>query len=206
MLNTSSILVTEYNDISSISSGGSTIIVKFPHPFTTHLFTILDIYNREKFPSFYAPEVYNLFETREIEKIIEKRDSFDIGSLLTKINQNMDMWSLGYLLYEILFDNPPFVFENLTAAVHTLKESFNYKIYPYNVSLTCLKIINMCLQLEPQERIQSYLLNEIIEDMKKDNDNPEELDKQLRLRMIDKNAKEDFELFNLTSLMYDKYS
>jgi serine/threonine protein kinase len=203
MLNTSDIMISEYSD--STNMGSSNIVVKFPHPFMAHLFTILKIYSLEKFPSYYAPEVYKLFEAKEVEKVIEKKDSFDIGSLLTKINQNLDMWALGYLLFEIIFDNPPFAFDDLNSAVKTLKPSFTYKIYPYNVSPLCLKIMNLCLQLEPQDRIQSYYLNEIIEDMRKDNDNPEELDKQLRLRMKDKNMKEEFELFNLNSLSYDKF-
>lgn len=201
LLNSSDIMVTEYTDSNSVNS----TLIKFPHPFVSHLLTVLKVYNAGHFPSHYAPEVYKLFEEDSILKVIEKKEAFDLGNLLTKINQNFDIWCLGYLLYEILLDIPPFVFDSLSAALASLNESFTYKIHPYHVSPLALKLINMCLQLEAQDRIQSFLLKEAIDEMQKDADNPEEVEKMLRARMTSIHSKEEFELFYLNTLTYDKY-
>ena len=201
LLNSSDIMVAEPND-----NSGSTI-VKFPHPFLANLMTILKIYDNENFPSHYSPEVYELFQEDVVLKIIEKKDSFDMGSLLSKINQNFDMWALGYCLYEILFDNPPFAFDNLKKVLSTLTKDFAYKINPYGISFNSLKIINLCLQYEPQERLQSFLLNEIIEEFKKENDAGEEFENSLKERGLIKGnlQKDDLEKFQLTQIYFDKY-
>ncbi len=197
VFSSSDIMVSEVLD-SSLDKSNS-ILVKFPHPFMSDMFTIFKIYNIEKFPSFYAPEIYQLFLTDEITHSIEKKDSFDLNSLVSKINQNMDMWSLGFLLYEMLFEEGPFDFDNLSSAIEALNENSKYNIYPKRISQSALQIINMCLQQNPQDRLKTDLLLEIKNDIKKENESLEDLEKRLRERMNDKKDYDMIEGFLLKS-------
>jgi serine/threonine protein kinase len=201
LLNSADIMVSEFNDTNSISI----IVVKLPNPFISNLLTMLKMYDMEEFPSYYAPEVYKLFEEDKLLKSIEKKESFELGDFFSKLNQNFDIWCLGYLLYEILFEIPPFNFDDLKSALSTLNEDATYKIHPYHISPVILKLINHCLQFEQQERIQTSSLKEYFEELKQDQDNIDEVEKQLRARINNKNAKEEFDLFKLRDFFYDKY-
>lgn len=196
LLNVSDIMVQEVND-----SSFNSVVVKLPHPFLSNLLTIVKIYNIDNFPSFYSPEVYQLFREDEIMKVIEKKDSFDMGSLLSKLTHNFDMWALGYLLYEVLFENPPFAFDDLSKALKTLNSQYTYKINPYAISYNLLKIINMCLQFDPNSRLQSFLLSEIMDELKKENESGEDFDQVLKERASSKmlQTKEEFEHFSLSN-------
>lgn len=184
-----------------------TTYVKLPHPFLSNFITIIKMYCVDNFPSFYAPEVFERFKQDEILKSIDPKDTFDMGTLLGKINHDMDMWSLGYLLFEIIFENPPFAFEDLNKALSSLNSSFNYLINPYIISNNLLKIINQCLLYNPNKRIQSFYLTEITEEIKKENEIGEDFEKQLKDRSSNKNfLKEEKETFNLSDIVYEKYS
>lgn len=199
LLNANDIMVQEVND-----QNFNTVVVKLPHPFISNLLTIVKIFNTENFPSFYSPEVYELFKEDELLKIIEKKDSFDMGSLLSKLTHNFDMWAMGYLLYEILFENPPFAFDDLNKALKTLSPNYKFKINPYSISFNILKVINMCLQYDPNSRLQSFLLSEILDELKKENETGEDFDNSLKERSTGKmfHSKEEMELFSLNDPNY----
>lgn len=204
LLNSHDIMISETVQSDVIYTSTS---VKMPHPFLSNFITILKIYDVEAFPSFYAPEVFARFKQDEILKAIENKDTFDMGTLLSKINQNFDMWSLGYLLYEMIFENPPFVFEDLNKALNTLSPKYTYQINPYSVSVNVLKIINQCLQYDPNKRIQSFFLIDLTEEIKKENEIGEDFDALLKERSNMKNSqmKDESERFNLNDYSYDKY-
>lgn len=202
MLNSSDIMITEFAD----SSSSNSYIVKFPHPFMLELFTFFKIYNIEKFPSFYSPEIYKLFEAKEVDRAIERKDAFDLSSLMNKFNHNMDMWSLGYLIFEIIFEDPPFVFSNLYSATKSLNSNFNYKIFPRRISKKCLELITKCLQLDPQDRIKTDYLTEMKFEFKKENENLEDMENSLKNRMSDKKDFDYVVEFNISSYNdYEKY-
>lgn len=198
LLNASDIMVSETD------SGG--YVVRFPHPFLANLITILKIYNKESFPTHYSPEVYELFSDDQILKVIEKKDSFDMGSLLSKINQNFDMWSLGYLIFELIFENPPFEFNDLSKALSALNRDYTYKINPYMVSPNILKLINDCLQYDPQNRMHSYSLHQLKEDIKKENDNKEDFENALKERSQKSDKKGELESIKLTEHIGEKFN
>lgn len=203
MLNSGDIMVQEVYD-----QNFSSVVIKLPHPFLSNLLTIAKIYKIDNFPSYYSPEIYELFKENELMKIVEKKDSFDMGSLLSKLTHNFDMWAMGYLLYEILFENPPFAFDDLSKALNTLNNNYKYKINPFSISYNILKIINMCLQYDPNTRLQSFLLQEILEELKKENDSQDDFDAALKERSSGKmlHSKEDFENFTLSEPnQYEKY-
>lgn len=205
IMSSSDIMVSEVIGSSSDKSSNA-FLVKFPHPFMSDMFTIFKIYNLDRFPSFYAPEIYELFQSDEITKAVDKKDSFDLFSLVNKINQNMDMWSLGFLLYEILFEEGPFDFDNLQSAVDSLKSNFIYNIYPKRISRTAVQIITRCLQRDPQDRLKTDPLLELKNDMKKENESLEDLEKRLRERMNDKKDYDMISEFDLVSFNdYERY-
>ena len=85
ILNSSDIMVQDNND-----GNFGKAIIKLPHPFLANLLTVIKIYNSESFPTFYPPEIYQLFREDELTKLIEKKDTFEIGSLLSKQTHNFD--------------------------------------------------------------------------------------------------------------------
>jgi len=198
MLNSSDIMIQENLEP----------VVKLPHPFLNNLLTIVKIYSTESFPSYYSPEVYTLFRQDELAKLVQKKDDFDSGNILQKLTHNFDMWALGYLLYEIVFENPPFIFDDLGKALKTLTIDYSYKINPYAISYNLLKIINMCLQHDPNARLQSFLLQELMDELKKENESGEDFDNALKDRSSGKvfNTKDDFEVFTINNAnLYEKY-
>jgi hypothetical protein len=177
------------NDIQVVETGIdgiSATTVKFPHPFLTNLQTILKIYKKSGFPSYFAPEVYNQFKESNFIKEIIKKDSFDLGGLFAKINQNFDMWALSYLIYEIVFDNPPFMFNSLEIALKELNDSFNYLIFPHQSSDLILRIIENGLKYKHQIRMNYETIKNYLDELKAENENLEEVEKKLRLKGIQK--------------------
>lgn len=69
-------------------------------------------------------------------------------------NNKADIWSIGTVLYELLFGRPPFVASNLvelTKNVKTKKLEFPRKIN--NISPLCEDVIRKMLTVNPEERI-----------------------------------------------------
>ena len=205
LLNCYDIMISETVQSEVVYSSTS---VKMPHPFLANFITILKMYDSEYFPSFYSPEVFSRFKQDEILKVIENKDTFDMGTLLSKINQNFDMWSLGYLLFEMIFENPPFAFEDLNKALMCLTPIYQYQMNPYYVSVNVLKIINQCLQFDPNRRIQSFFLIDLSEEIKKENEIGEDFENLLKERANTKSSqmKDEYEVFNLMEYSFDKFA
>jgi serine/threonine protein kinase len=197
LLNSADIMVSEVNDTHS----QGVIKVKFPHPFYSFLYTKLKL-NSPDFPAYYPPEVYNLFERDEMDKTVIRKD-VDQSILNSFINPNFDMWSLGVLIYEILFDELPVNITDIKSAKDFLHREMKYKIRPYSISFISLRLINHCLQYDPQDRIQSNEFYDVIEEMKKDLDDLDMLGETLRKRMMNKNHQ--LGQFAVNKLEYSNY-
>jgi serine/threonine protein kinase len=181
LLNINDMMVSEVIDTHS----QNTIKVKFPHPFFAHLYTKLKMFSKE-FPPYYPPEIYEIFEIDENDRLGMRKD-IDNSVINSFINPNFDMWALGFLIYEILFDEMPVNITDLRGAQETLNKEFRYKVRPHGISYISLRLINHCLQYDTQDRIQSNEFNDVIDEMKKDLDDLEVLGDNLRKRMLNKN-------------------
>jgi serine/threonine protein kinase len=198
LLNSADLMVSEVNDTHS----QGVIKVKFPHPFFSYLYTKLKLCSVD-FPAYYPPEIYNLFEKDEQSDRTVIRKDVDYSILNSFINPNFDMWALGFLIYEILFDELPVNITDIKSAKDFLSREFKYKIRPYSITFISLRLINHCLQYDPQDRIQSNEFYDVIEEMKKDLDDLEMLADNLRKRMMNKNHQ--VSQFPITKLDYYNY-
>lgn len=167
--------------------------VKLPHPFLAHLFTLLALKScGDVFPSYFAPEIYSGIKDKE------HNNSFEgLLSVLGKLDQSFDIWAVGYLIYEMLYGNAPFVFESLKEAYTKLQPDFTYEVYPWKVSYQMLKLITDSMKFHPKKRIQVNALQKIISEMNKKGEDNDILERELKDR-IEKAAKsKDIAKFNL---------
>lgn len=201
-LNIDDILVQENSD-------NQKVVVKVPHPYLSNLITIIKIFDNDNFPSFYSPEVLELFTDTKILNFVEKKDNFNLNDLFNKLNQNFDMWSLGYLLYEMVFETPPFAFDSLKNAMKTLNKKYIYQIDVYSVSYNVLTIINKCLQYETNTRLEFYVMKDLLNDMIKEFQNEEDFVNSLKEKKGNKIAvlDKDYDCFNLENpKLHENYS
>jgi len=132
LLNSSDIYVNEKGDSSNPNSHGNNIFgnsfIKITHPFFNQLETVFKILDNENFPNFYPPQFIKQFKLEpNNSKVI--LDCTDLSDALSLINHNFDMWALGYLFYEILYEVFPFKFESLEKAKFAFKKNkVNFKI------------------------------------------------------------------------------
>jgi hypothetical protein len=120
-------------------------LIKITHPFFFELETIFKILDNEQYQNFYPPEFICNFRQLDNGKIT--LDSKDLSDPFSKINHNFDMWALGYLLYEILYESRPYNFTTLEKA----KKRFNntnicYKIKRSKYSPFITELITGCLK------------------------------------------------------------
>ena len=113
------------------------------------------------------------------------------------------MWSLSYLLYEILFEDTRFEFDDLNSAVKSFSNNFYYNIFPKRISKVALEIISRCLQIDPQDRLKTDLLYELKNEIKTENENLEDFERYLRDRSNDKRDYDQVVEFYLT--VYNDY-
>jgi serine/threonine protein kinase len=175
--NSNDIMVQE----SSVSEGlENTISVKFPNPFMAEFFTIVKMYDPEQLPCFYAPELFEMFES-DGHGGLRKSQTFDLSDFLSAMHQPMDIWSLGCMLYEILFDDFPFKIGDIK---HLKENSYfdKYSIYPKRISKTMLDVIDRCLKYEKDERLPIKTLNSFHINLKKENQNLDDVEKDLKKR------------------------
>lgn len=184
LLNISDIMVKEVSEYMQKTK----YVVKLPHPLLAHLYSLIIMKNSiEDFPSYFAPEIYSIFaDGNKIQKALEKKGSFEgLGNVLNSLDQSFDMWAVGYLIYEILYETPPFEFESILRAEEALKSDCTYEIRPYEISFQCLQIINQCLQYDPKNRIQPFGLMNIISEMTKqmEDNNIDDFERILKARI-----------------------
>lgn len=147
LLNSSDIFVNE--SMSFSSAGGKSSFLKIMHPFFNQLETIFKILDGENFPNFYPPEFLAQFKQDDQSSKIQLVSS-DLSDSLSLINHNFDMWALGYLLYEILFESVPFKFGSLEKA----KIAFGKNIIKYKIK---------------RNKYTEFIIDFIVNSMKTDN-------------------------------------
>lgn len=172
--------------------GSNANLVKLPHPFLAHLFTLLALKSKpESFPSFFAPEIYTGF----VEKIYHKKQNLFEGftSMLNDIDQNFDIWAFGFWVYEMLFDELPFKFESIEDAnsKFSLGTDLTYQIFPWRISFEMLQLITGCLKLDPKKRIQNIDLNKLLKEINLQNEMGDVIEKELKERNEKMNKKKD---------------
>ncbi len=182
VLNSNDIMVFEVDEgTTSNKRNANNCVIKFPHPFMLDIFTIAKILDDSgDFPSFYAPELYSILNRGKAKK------ELDMSNVMGMINNSMDVWSLGCLLYEIVFDTPPFIFEDIGAAESTLVPDKKYKVFEKRISKLMFKTLNHCLQHDEKKRFDQAGLIELRNEMMKGNENLEELEKNLKKNILEK--------------------
>jgi serine/threonine protein kinase len=148
---------------------GGEVVVKFPNPFMSDILTLyylLESKQNNYLVTYLPPEILKEFDSCQ-----NKKYTNDFKDVLNKISQNSDMWSLGYLVYELVFDELPFVFPNYKSAVNDLNENFTYEIYPHKITKNVLTIIIKCLQLNVSNRTDSILLKAIKISLERESEN-----------------------------------
>jgi len=168
--------------------GGGEIIVKFPNPFMSDILTLYYLIENKKnnyFVTYLAPDILKEFEMSQ-----NKRFTTDYNDVFNKISHNTDMWSLGYLIYELVFDEQPFNFTDPKTASNELNENFSYEIMPHKVTKNVLAIIIKCLQLNASNRMDSLLLKSIKQNLERDGENLEAIEILLN-KAIEAKEKED---------------
>ena len=172
--------------------------VKLPHPFLAHLFTLLALKSKgESFPSYFAPEIYKSFAEKTKKG---SKDSFDgLITMLNELDQNFDTWALGFLVYNIIYNDEPFKFESIEDANSKFNQGleFTYDIYPWKVSYHFLKIISDCMKLDPKKRMQSIDFERITKDISSKNEDDDILEKELKERIDRMSKDKDPVPFNL---------
>ena len=118
-----------------------------------------------------APEILKEFEMSQ-----NKKFQTDYNDVFNKISHNTDMWSLGYLVYELVFDDQPFVFTDSKTAFNELNENFSYEIWPHKITKNLLAIIIKCLQLNASNRMDSLLLKAIKQTLERECENLEAIE------------------------------
>lgn len=190
LLNPHEIMIQQVESVmfSDEEKNNKEVSVKLPNPFMSDIFTIFYISESKVnnyFPSYLAPEIINDFELSQ-----NKKFTFDFGNLFSKISHNSDMWSLGFLVYELLFDEEPFNFENSKSAINSLNENFTYYIYPHKITKAVLAIIIKCFQINGSSRMDSILLNGIKISIERENDSLESIEMILK-KNIESKEKEN---------------
>ena len=120
-------------------------------------------------------------------------DCKDLSEAISLINHNFDMWALGYLLYEILYEVRPYNFIALEKAKTRFgQKNINYKIKKSKYSDFITDVIISCLKYENRLNIKSIKLD-IYKESISDEKNFEKListdDKK------DENLEEDISIF-----------
>lgn len=152
LLNSSDIYVNEKASGSAANNSNDSFI-KITHPFFNQLETVFKILDNENFPNFYPPQFIAQFKQEpQSGKVLMQ--CTDLSDALALINHNFDMWALGYLLYEILFEILPFKFENLEKAKFAFwKNKVNYKIKRNKYTKFIIDVITNSMKWETEKRL-----------------------------------------------------
>lgn len=162
------------------------IILKFLHPILATVFTLLKVYTRENdFPSFFAPELLaKMVNQKEIENKIVNNDSlYEVSEVLMVIQPlfTFDYWSLGMLVYEMIFGKLPHQF-------NTLKETSEFnenKVYTIEIAAITYEmvdLITMCLKYQTGKRFNINSQEMFLRDFSEHNKNEEAIDKEITKR------------------------
>ena len=159
------------NDIYLKSLPNHQMEIKLLHPLLSDLLTLLKIYSNN-LPSFFAPELYKLFQQRQnVTKQLDCYHSFETvhTMLRTFPNSIFDYWSAGFLFYEMIFGKMPFKINSLEQYTDDLNKDKTYEMeWPY-ITEKMEKIISGCLIYKVEKRLTSGLIEKTLRDMIKEN-------------------------------------
>ena len=178
----------------------SAFSIKMPNPIISLLYTLLSIFSAKidpnNFQSFFPPEFCNKF-FKENNKNDLNEVEINLNSLQF-INDNFDKWALGYLMYNLLFDEVPFSFINAKEAIIKYKDpNFYYEIFPWKISFNSLNLISSCLKVEEKKRIQNIDFKAILNKYILMSDEFDNFSKEMKERTERMNKNKEPVKFNL---------
>lgn len=197
MLNPNEIQIKE---IHGNSGERATVLVKLPNPLISRVLTLLELVpNEEDFSSNLPPEIYKAIKVaQENQKMHGNLSKWDVDweCVTPLMNQNFDKWTLGCLLYDLIFNVQPFIYKSFEEALKKIDnpKSKAYVVQPKKISDTCLCIIDECLRDEPRKRIQQVQLKKYYDKIVAENMNRDGLETMLKCR-IETTTLKDSEIF-----------
>jgi len=88
------------------------------------------------------------------EAIAPYTDDNDDSSLRMKLGRASDIWSLGCILYQMIYGRPPFASLNTIQKLHAIPNPKNEIKYPPYDDLDAIETMKACLERDPKRRAQ----------------------------------------------------
>ena len=178
----------------------SAFSIKMPNPIISLLYTLISIFSAKNdssfFQSFFPPEFCEKF-FKENNKNVFNEIEINLNSLQF-LNDNFDKWALGYLMYNLLFDEVPFSFVDAKEAIRKYKDpEFYYEIFPWKISFNSLNLISSCLKIDEKKRIQNIDFKEILNKYILMSDEFDNFSKEMKERTEKMNYNKEPVRFNL---------
>ena len=178
----------------------SAFSIKMPNPIISLLYTLISIFSAKNdssfFQSFFPPEFCEKF-FRENNKNVFNEIEINLNSLQF-LNDNFDKWALGYLMYNLLFDEVPFSFVDAKEAIRKYKDpEFYYEIFPWKISFNSLNLISSCLKIDEKKRVQNIDFKEILNKYILMSDEFDNFSKEMKERTEKMNYNKEPVRFNL---------
>ena len=170
-----------YLKASKNSESKKKYFIKITHPFLSYIFTLLELKSNlmeNKFPVNFPPDIYQIVKKR-------KTDNFEsLNSILSSLDTSFDIWTSGILLYQMINDKIPFNYDSLDNIDKSNNiDNYYYELFPWKISYELLVLITCCLRYNKNDRIQKFYLNQIINEIKKGNENQNKLYHDLKIRL-----------------------
>jgi len=178
----------------------SAFSIKMPNPIISLLYTLISIFSAKNdssfFQSFFPPEFCEKF-FKENNKNVFNEIEINLNSLQF-LNDNFDKWALGYLMYNLLFDEVPFSFVDAKEAIRKYKDpEFYYEIFPWKISFNSLNLISSCLKIDEKKRVQNIDFKEILNKYILMSDEFDNFSKEMKERTEKMNYNKEPVRFNL---------
>lgn len=198
LLATNEIFVKE--TLTNEDENKSAFSIKMPNPNISLLYTLISIFSAKNDPSFFQ----SFFPPEFCEKFFRENNKNEFNEIainldsLQFLNDNFDKWALGYLMYNLLFDEVPFSFVDAKEAIKKYKDpNFYYEIFPWKISFNSLNLINSCLKVDEKKRIQNIDFKSILNKYILMSDEFENFSKEMKERTEKMNDNKDPVRFNL---------
>ena len=163
--------------------------IKLLHPALSSLITLLKVYDKKNFPDFFAREIYEkLANKNEIVTKIISTHSFSVirDEIYSIPNFIYDYWSVGILVYKIIFNQPPFKVTSLGKIDYELEEGKQYEIKSDCLSSTVEELITNCLKIK--KRFDLFSVEKMLTRLQDDEAVQEELEERIRKKKGEKNT------------------